>query len=119
MLTLDRLLEGGEIIEECPVQTTEGVRVADVTWMSRRLWQMHRKATVLAVAPEICVEIVSPSNSREEMREKMALYFAKGAQEVWLCDEEGRMVFFTALSAPAPVAKSVLCPDFPPQIDVD
>ncbi len=40
-------------------------------------------------------------------------------QEVWLCDEDGRMEFFTALSAPAPVAKSVLCPEFPPQIDVD
>lgn len=30
----------------------------------------------------------------------MTLYYAKGAQEVWLCDEEGRMEFFTALSAP-------------------
>jgi hypothetical protein len=61
----------------------------------------------------------SPSNCREEMLEKMPLYYAKGAEEVWLCDEAGRMEFFTARSAPLPVTASVLCPDFPPQIDVN
>jgi len=35
------------------------------------------------IAPEICVEVISPRNSPEEMAEKRALYFAAGADEVW------------------------------------
>jgi Uma2 family endonuclease len=113
-LLLGRLLPMGKIINKAPVRTSEGVRVADVGWMSR-----ERRATALESAPEICVEILSPSNCREEMLEKMTLYYAKGAEEVWLCDEAGHMEFFTARSAPLPVTISVPCPDFPGQIDVD
>jgi Uma2 family endonuclease len=118
-MRLSQLLTDGKIINEAPVQTAEGVRVADVAWMSRERWSPHRRAVALPVAPEICVEILSPSNSREEMLEKMTLFYARGAQEVWLCDEAGRMEFFTALGAPQPVPASVLCPEFPRQIDVD
>lgn len=110
---------GGGGTLNCPVQTAEGVRVADVAWISKERRAPYKRATVLPIAPEICVEILAPSNSREEMLEKMTLYYAKGAQEVWLCDEEGRMEFFTALSAPEPVPAAVMCPDFPRQIDVD
>jgi Uma2 family endonuclease len=112
-------LPGGKVINEAPVRTSEGVRVADVAWISRERWEPVKRATALPIAPEICVEILSPSNCRQEMLDKMTLYYAKGAQEVWLCDEAGRMEFFTAASAPAPVSASLLCPDFPPQINVD
>mgnify|MGYP001313879954 CR=1 FL=1 len=37
-------------------------------------------------APEICLEILSPSNSIVEMEMKRALYFEAGAREVWECD---------------------------------
>ena len=37
----------------------------------------------------ICVEIVSRSNTIEEMIGKMRLHFARGAEQVWLHDEEG------------------------------
>lgn len=118
-MMLRQRMEGGKVINKAPVQTAEGVRVADVAWISRARWEPDKRAAVLPVAPEICVEILSPSNSRAEMLEKMTLYYAKGAREVWLCDEDGRMEFFTALSAPEPVTASVLCPAFPGSIDVD
>ena len=35
-------------------------------------------------APEICVEVTSPSNSKEEIEHKTELYLAKGALEVWV-----------------------------------
>ena len=112
-------MTGGRAPVECAIQTSEGVRVADVAWISKERRAPHKRATVLPIAPEICVEILSPSNSREEMLKKMTLYYAKGAQEVWLCDEEGRMEVFTALSAPQPVPASALCPGFPRQLDMD
>lgn len=118
-MQLLRLLPGGRAPVECAVRTEEGVRVADVAWISKTREAPHKRAAALPISPEICIEILSPSNSREEMLEKMSLYYAKGAQEVWLCDDQGRMEFFTADSAPQPVASSVLCPDFPEQINVD
>ena len=47
-------------------------------------------------APELCVEIVSPSNSREEMRIKTDLYLEAGAQEVWIVYIDSHMDIFTA-----------------------
>lgn len=116
---LGQLLPGGKVPVECAIQTSEGVRVPDAAWISLERRAPHRRAAVLPIAPEICVEVLSPSNSREQMLEKMTLYFAKGAEEVWLCDEHGKMEFFTAASAPQSVPTSPRCPAFPPQIDVD
>ena len=53
------------------------------------------------------------------MLEKMTLYYAKGAEEVWRGDDAGRMEFFPAVSASQSVATSVLCPAFPTRINVD
>ena len=64
-------------------------------------------------APEICVEVVSPSNSDEEMLQKKDLYLGAGAKEVWLCGEHGRLTFF---SGQARMPRSILCPTFPHRV---
>jgi Uma2 family endonuclease len=38
----------------------------------------------LTAAPEICIEVVSPSNSVKELEEKKSAYLAAGAEEVWI-----------------------------------
>jgi hypothetical protein len=48
----------------------------------------------LVRAPDICVEIMSPSNTWEEMRHKGLLYLAAGAREVWVYDDAGCIHFF-------------------------
>jgi Uma2 family endonuclease len=45
-------------------------------------------------APEICVEVVSPSNSKEEITQKVELYLAKGAAEVWVVTVEKKISYF-------------------------
>ena len=115
---LDRLLPGGRVMVECPIETTDGTRVADAAWMSRERWHPHRRAVSLPVSPEICVEVLSPSNSREEMLGKMQLYYAAGACEGWLCDDQGCMEFFVQ-GQTNPVPASVMCPAFPTQLDLD
>ncbi|MFN0078489.1 MAG: Uma2 family endonuclease [Prosthecobacter sp.] len=114
--TLKRLLPGGRILAEAAIQTTDGIKVADVAWISRERFTPHRRAVSLPIAPEICVEVTSPGNRRYEMLTKMQLYFAQGAQEVWLCDEDGRLEFFLH-DVSEPVAQSRLCPDFPTRIE--
>jgi len=104
---------GGEVMVECSIDTPKGVKVADVAWLSDAFLAAHGEETPYTAAPELCVEVVSPSNSAAEIEEKKGLYFAKGAKEVWLCDEDGRVEFFTA---EGPVDKSALFEAMPRQI---
>lgn len=91
---LARAREDGLVIAECSVQTSKGVKVADVAWASAEFMDQQGDVTPYQKAPEVCIEIFSPSNSPAEMDEKRELYLAKGAQEFWLCDEQGQISVF-------------------------
>jgi Uma2 family endonuclease len=103
-------VKGGRVAQECPVQTTDGIKVADVAWLSSEFLNAHLGEDVFLNAPEICVEIISPSNTALEMATKRALYLAAGALEVWMCDLKGKMRFFDANGE---LEGSSLAPGFP------
>jgi Uma2 family endonuclease len=111
---LHSLAESGEVAIETAITTTKGVKVADVAWASSEFYHLHADEGALSAAPELCVEVLSESNSEVEMREKITLYFAHGAKEVWLCDEAGVMRFYVTPSQSA--ESSVLFPDFPASV---
>lgn len=93
-----RLIEeklGGEALTELAVITQEGVKVPDVAWCSPSFLETHWSEEVLTRAPEICVEVVSPSNSETELRIKTDLYLSLGAIEVWLVAEDGMVEIHT------------------------
>lgn len=92
---IDRKKNSGKIIMECSIETADGVKVADVAWASDEFINNFGYETPYEVAPEICVEIISPSNSTPEINEKIQLYLAKGAHEVWTCDNEGKIAYFS------------------------
>ena len=91
---LGNLREDGLAFPESPIYTSKGVKVPDVVWVSREFLATQGSDTPYRKAPEICIEVLSPSNFPAEMAEKRELYFARGAQEVWLCDERGSLSFF-------------------------
>lgn len=84
----------GKVIMECSIKTSQGVKVADIAWASDEFFAKHGYETPYKRAPEICVEIMSPSNSAGEMEEKIELYLAKGAKEVWLVAEDGGIAYY-------------------------
>ena len=108
------LLPLGRPLISCPISTRKGVKAADVAWCSPEIWRESEGKSCLLHAPEICVEILSPSNTRGEIEEKKQLYFDAGAVEFWLCGEDGTMTFSTR---DAPLPASLLCPEFPQKID--
>jgi Uma2 family endonuclease len=112
---LRRFLPAGKVTTECPISTDDGIRAADVVWISAAREAISLKQNVLTIAPEICVEVLSPRNTREEMEAKKRLYFSAGADEVWICDLKGRM-FFYLKSDPATPSQSAACPEFPESI---
>ncbi|MGL4230749.1 MAG: Uma2 family endonuclease [Casimicrobium sp.] len=92
---LTRKIESGEILTELAIQTMIGVRVADVAWRSAAVKSAHGYASPLPIAPELCVEVLSESNTDAEMSGKRAAYFAAGAQEVWLVGVDSKIVVYT------------------------
>jgi len=89
-------LKNGRVITECSVDTPKGVKVADVAWCEDAFVAEHGETTPYVTAPEICIEILSPSNSVKEMQDKILLYLAKGAKEVWLVRDSGKTVIYQA-----------------------
>ena len=112
---LEKHLAEGIILTECPVSTADGVKSADVAWLSPDRAEEAESATPLTKAPEICVEVLSPANTPSEIEEKRALYFGAGAKEVWICKEDGELEFYRE-SLPGTPARSLLCPNFPIRI---
>ncbi len=105
----------GQALVECAIKTRKGTKVADVAWASSGRFKKIEPETDASIAPEVCVEVLSRSNTGKEMQDKRKLYCERGAQEVWTCDEDGAMRFFNAKRE---LKRSQLFPEFPQRIEV-
>ncbi len=114
-LLTDLLRNKGEVVTECAIQTNKGTKVADVAWFSIARWEQVKDEFDSSIAPEICVEIISPGNSTGEMKTKRKLYFAAGASEVWICNAKGHVKFYTQTEE---ISTSALAPAFPSVITI-
>jgi Uma2 family endonuclease len=92
---IHRRKKNGTVINECSIQTSDGVKVADVAWASDEFMLKYGAVTPFPQAPEICVEVVSPSNTKAEMEQKVELYLAKGALEVWIVRDQQNIAFYS------------------------
>jgi Uma2 family endonuclease len=85
---------GPEAVPEISVLTDRGVRVPDVVWMPLARWEQCKGKTPLPFAPDICVEVLSPGNTREEIGMKTGAYLRAGAKEVIVVGLQGKVEFF-------------------------
>jgi len=111
-----RRLLGGRAKPECPVGTSDGVKAIDVGWYSASRHSQVQGQIACDIAPEICVEVISPSNTVAEMEFKRALYFEAGAIECWQCGLQGEMTYYRPNDPNTPQTHSTLCPNFPAKI---
>lgn len=69
------------------------VRAADVAFISNeRYAQRKQKGGYLDVAPELIVEIMSPSDCWSDVKQKLREYFSIGVKLVWVADPTDRTV---------------------------
>ena len=115
LLRLNR--RDGKILTECAIKTQKGTKVADVAWVSQMTYRIIKDEVECSVAPDVCIEVLSASNTTEEMQEKKSLYFESGAEEVWLCNKEGKITYFDKSGEVA--ISSGLFPNFPKRINLD
>ncbi len=85
---------GPRALTEASVLTDRGVRVPDVVWMTPERWAECKDQTPLQLAPDVCVEVLSPSNTREELAMKVGAYLRGGAREAIVVGLKGEVEFF-------------------------
>ena len=85
---------GPRAVSEVSVNTDRGIRVPDVVWMAPERWRAAGAATPLPFVPDVCVEVLSPGNSREEVAMKVGASLRGGAREVIVMDVAGAVRYF-------------------------
>lgn len=78
----------GFVLERNP----DTVRAPDVSFMRADRVSGDKLPPFLDGAPDLAVEVLSPSNTKREMAEKVAQYLSTGARLVWLVDPEARTI---------------------------
>ena len=105
----------GRARPEYPVATSDGIKVPDVVWISaERDADAPDEAEASPVMPELCVEVLSTSNTEAEMDRKRHLFFERGAEEVWVVEADGRVRFF---GPDGERERSTRAPDFPTRVE--
>lgn len=78
----------GVVTERAP----DSVRGPDLAFTSRSRMSRYPSKGALRRAPDLCIEILSPSNRPREMRRKVFEYVNAGAKLVWVIDPQSQRV---------------------------
>ena len=80
--------------------TSHNVRCPDVSFtLKSRLPDGKPGKGFGEEAPDLCIEVISPSEEQAEIDQKVREYFASGAQQVWQMYPETQTIYvFTALT---------------------
>jgi Uma2 family endonuclease len=65
---------------------------ADVAYARRERWQPADLESIFSGAPDLIVEVLSPSNTASEMDEKSALCLENGCIEFWVVNPKTRSI---------------------------
>lgn len=74
--------------------TVIGICVPDVVWVNADRRSELESKQPLVSAPDICIEIVSPANTVDELSTKTRAYLDAGAREVIWLDPQTRAARF-------------------------
>jgi Uma2 family endonuclease len=89
-----KLSDFGEVAVEVPYCAVPefDLRVADVAAISHKRWNAIHPDVDLQGAPELVIEVLSPSNTKAKLRETVSLCLANGAWECWIVNAKQRSI---------------------------
>jgi Uma2 family endonuclease len=86
----------GRVVTESSVVTErkpDTVRGPDVSYYSKERLPLGRRVVGYhSEVPDLCVEVVSPSNTMKQLKAKAKEYLFAGVRRVWIVDPEDRTV---------------------------
>ncbi|MGC9949602.1 MAG: Uma2 family endonuclease [Bryobacteraceae bacterium] len=83
------------------------LRRADVAYVSRQRWDATDDDDNLRGSPELAIEVLSPSNTRSEIRKKAVLCLSTGTQEFSVVDPKRETVSVTRQGGGIPTVYQV------------
>ena len=76
------------------------IRAADVGYICPERWSQADPEDNIHGAPDIAIEVLSPSNTVREMYEKEQLCLSRGGQEFWVVDPDKHTVRVARVDGP-------------------
>ena len=104
--------ETGYILADDPLT----IRVPDVSFVRRERMPAKRQEEYIHGAPDLAIEVVSASETAQQLKRKLEQYFQTGCQEAWVILPEDRetQVFRTATAFDVvPAAEPLATPLLP------
>jgi ABC-type polysaccharide/polyol phosphate transport system ATPase subunit len=86
-----RSLPNGHVLIDVPIETKDGIRKADVAWISNIRRSTLCREPAYSGAPEICVHLPGGDRSENEINHTTQLLFRKGAVENWIIGPLGEI----------------------------
>ena len=86
---LARSLPNGHVLVDVPIETKDGIRKADVAWISNARRATLCREPAYSGAPEICVHLKSNETNDNEFFKNRNLLMKAGAKENWICSCDG------------------------------
>ena len=82
-------------------RSPDTVRGPDVSYYSKERLPLDQVVIAYHDQPaDLCVEVISPSNTKKEMRAKIKEYFFAGVRVVWVVDPEDKSVVILRAADP-------------------
>jgi hypothetical protein len=88
---LARSLPDGHVLVDVPIETNDGIRKADVAWISNARRSTLCREPAYSGAPEICVHLPGGDRSENEIHRTTQLLFRSGAVENWIIGTRGEI----------------------------
>jgi len=108
---LVRNLEGGQLVFNIPVETSDGISVAEVGWVSDARLKTMRTEPTWSAAPDIVVNFISMHMSQQQAHEQRLRFVKTGARESWVVWPTGMVERYCEVSV------KPLLADFPKQLE--
>ena len=93
-LLAKKLMSFGEVAIEMPYRPVAEFELcaADVAALSHKRWDEIDPNDNLRGAPELVIEVKSPSNTDTQLRELASLCLANGCLQLWIVDADRKLV---------------------------
>ncbi len=82
----------GRLAFQVPIETPDGVRTADLGWISDSRMKTMRTEPNWSAAPDICVSVVSVSRPLNQIASDNQHFLSLGAREAWTVCRDGKII---------------------------